>query len=136
MSPSLTAILKLRALSPVPWLSILTSHRFPSKDGVEPFDDGVVEVVAAARAVREPESVVSEQVVSEQVEDGEVELVGVEVAATAPEAELVEELAAEAGLEPVVAQAELEPVVVADVVLIEGEPAPDAEAEPVSDPEA
>jgi len=102
----------------------------------EPFDDGVVEVVAAARAVREPESVVSEQVVSEQVEDGEVELVGVEVAATAPEAELVEELAAEAGLEPVVAQAELEPVVVADVVLIEGEPAPDAEAEPVSDPEA
>ncbi len=42
-SGSLTAILKLRALSPVPWLSILTYHRFPSKDGVEPFDDGVVD---------------------------------------------------------------------------------------------
>jgi peptidoglycan/xylan/chitin deacetylase (PgdA/CDA1 family) len=43
-SGSLAAILKLRARSSMPWLSIVTYHRFPSKDGVEPFDDGVVDV--------------------------------------------------------------------------------------------
>ena len=43
-SGSLAAIMKLRARSPIPWLSILTYHQFPSKDGVEPFDDGVVDV--------------------------------------------------------------------------------------------
>jgi peptidoglycan/xylan/chitin deacetylase (PgdA/CDA1 family) len=43
-SGSLSAILKLRAWSPIPWLSILTYHQFPSKDGVELFDDGVVDV--------------------------------------------------------------------------------------------
>jgi peptidoglycan/xylan/chitin deacetylase (PgdA/CDA1 family) len=43
-SGSLAAILKLRARSPVPWLSILTYHQFPSKDDVEPFDDGVIDV--------------------------------------------------------------------------------------------
>lgn len=45
-SGSLTAILKLRARSPVPWLSILTYHRFPSRDGMDPFDDGVVDITA------------------------------------------------------------------------------------------
>ena len=43
-SGSLSAILKLRAWSPIPWLTILTYHQFPSEDGVEPFDDGVVDV--------------------------------------------------------------------------------------------
>jgi peptidoglycan/xylan/chitin deacetylase (PgdA/CDA1 family) len=46
-SGSLAAILRLRAWSPIPWLSILTYHQFPSKDGSEPFDDGVVDVTAA-----------------------------------------------------------------------------------------
>jgi hypothetical protein len=95
----------------------------------EPYDDGVlevVEVVEATKAVREPESVVSEQVVSEQSDVGEVEPVGVDIVAAAPETEPGEEL---------VAEAELEPVGVA-----EDEPAPDVEAdleaESVSDPEA
>ena len=43
-SGSLAAVLKLRAWSPVPWLTILTYHRFPSRDGIELFDDGVVDV--------------------------------------------------------------------------------------------
>lgn len=43
-SGSLSAILRLRARSPAPWMSILTYHRFPSRDGVEPFDDGVIDI--------------------------------------------------------------------------------------------
>jgi peptidoglycan/xylan/chitin deacetylase (PgdA/CDA1 family) len=41
---ALRAILKVRARTSPPWLSILTYHRFPTKDGNEPFDDGVVDV--------------------------------------------------------------------------------------------
>lgn len=40
----LSALVRMRARSPIPWLSVLTYHRFPSRDGVEPFDDGVVDV--------------------------------------------------------------------------------------------
>jgi peptidoglycan/xylan/chitin deacetylase (PgdA/CDA1 family) len=36
--------LKLREHVSPPWLSILTYHRFPNKEGGEPFDDGVVDV--------------------------------------------------------------------------------------------
>ena len=43
-SGSLAAIMKMRARSPIPWLSILTYHRFPSQGGVEAFDEGVVDV--------------------------------------------------------------------------------------------
>jgi|CZKU01.1.fsa_nt_gi peptidoglycan/xylan/chitin deacetylase (PgdA/CDA1 family) len=43
MSGSLAAVLKLRARAPVPWLSILTYHRFPATGGFE-CDDGVVDV--------------------------------------------------------------------------------------------
>jgi peptidoglycan/xylan/chitin deacetylase (PgdA/CDA1 family) len=41
---TLAAILKLRARAPLPWLTILTYHRFPAAGGLEPFDDGVVDV--------------------------------------------------------------------------------------------
>jgi peptidoglycan/xylan/chitin deacetylase (PgdA/CDA1 family) len=41
---ALRAILKLRARTSAPWLSILTYHRFPTKGGNDPFDDGVVDV--------------------------------------------------------------------------------------------
>src|SRR5579864_1737825 len=41
---ALQAILKLRARTSPPWLSILTYHRFPTDDGEERFDDGVVDV--------------------------------------------------------------------------------------------
>jgi peptidoglycan/xylan/chitin deacetylase (PgdA/CDA1 family) len=40
----LSAVMRLRDRSPVPWLSVLTYHQFPSNGGVEPFDDGVVDV--------------------------------------------------------------------------------------------
>jgi len=43
-SGTLSAILKIRAFTPIPWLTILTYHRFPSQDGQEAFDDGVVDV--------------------------------------------------------------------------------------------
>lgn len=43
---SLATILKLRARYPTPWLTVLTYHRFPSRGGVDPFDDGVVDVTA------------------------------------------------------------------------------------------
>jgi len=43
-SGALAALLRMRARAPVPWLSILTYHRFPSKDGVEPLDEGVIDV--------------------------------------------------------------------------------------------
>jgi peptidoglycan/xylan/chitin deacetylase (PgdA/CDA1 family) len=46
-SGALSAILKLRALAPAPWLSILTYHRFPKHDGTELFDDGVIDTSAA-----------------------------------------------------------------------------------------
>jgi peptidoglycan/xylan/chitin deacetylase (PgdA/CDA1 family) len=41
---ALRAILALRASGPLPWLSILTYHRFVDPSGVEAFDDGVVDV--------------------------------------------------------------------------------------------
>jgi peptidoglycan/xylan/chitin deacetylase (PgdA/CDA1 family) len=41
---ALQAILKLRARTSPPWLSILTYHRFPTNGGNESFDDGVVDV--------------------------------------------------------------------------------------------
>jgi peptidoglycan/xylan/chitin deacetylase (PgdA/CDA1 family) len=40
----LSTVIKLRARSSVPWLSVLTYHQFPSSGGVEAFDDGVVDV--------------------------------------------------------------------------------------------
>ncbi len=40
---ALRAILKLRARVAPPWLSILTYHRFPTHDGADPFDDGVID---------------------------------------------------------------------------------------------
>src|SRR5579872_6107021 len=43
-SGALGAILRMRERAHIPWLSILTYHRFPSKDGVEPFDEGVIDV--------------------------------------------------------------------------------------------
>jgi peptidoglycan/xylan/chitin deacetylase (PgdA/CDA1 family) len=43
-SGALAAILKIRARASIPWLTILTYHRFPSKGRVEPFDDGVIDV--------------------------------------------------------------------------------------------
>jgi peptidoglycan/xylan/chitin deacetylase (PgdA/CDA1 family) len=43
-SGSLHALLKLRSRASIPWLSILTYHRFPANDGLEPFDDGVIDV--------------------------------------------------------------------------------------------
>jgi peptidoglycan/xylan/chitin deacetylase (PgdA/CDA1 family) len=43
-SGALAAILRMRARAPIPWLSILTYHRFPSKEGIEPFDEGVIDV--------------------------------------------------------------------------------------------
>jgi peptidoglycan/xylan/chitin deacetylase (PgdA/CDA1 family) len=41
---ALGAILKVRARTSPPWLSILTYHRFLDGNGSEPFDDGVVDV--------------------------------------------------------------------------------------------
>jgi hypothetical protein len=41
---TLGAILKLRARTSPPWLSVLTYHRFPTTDRNEPFDDGVIDV--------------------------------------------------------------------------------------------
>ncbi|HWW83494.1 MAG TPA: hypothetical protein VNZ26_07820, partial [Vicinamibacterales bacterium] len=41
---ALRAILKLRERTSPPWLSILTYHAFPTNDGNERFDDGVVDV--------------------------------------------------------------------------------------------
>src|SRR6266851_904608 len=41
---TLGAILKLRAHTSPPWLSVLTYHRFPTMDRDEPFDDGVIDV--------------------------------------------------------------------------------------------
>ena len=43
-SGTLAAILKMRTLTPLPWLTILTYHRFPSTDATEAFDDGVIDV--------------------------------------------------------------------------------------------
>ncbi|HEX6275641.1 MAG TPA: polysaccharide deacetylase family protein [Polyangiaceae bacterium] len=40
---ALRAILALRASAPLPWLSILTYHRFADPSGEEPFDDGVAD---------------------------------------------------------------------------------------------
>jgi len=40
---ALRAILALRARASAPWLSVLTYHRFPSREADEPFDDGVVD---------------------------------------------------------------------------------------------
>ncbi|HVR18256.1 MAG TPA: polysaccharide deacetylase, partial [Polyangiaceae bacterium] len=34
----------LRASAPLPWLSILTYHRFANLEADEPFDDGVADV--------------------------------------------------------------------------------------------
>jgi peptidoglycan/xylan/chitin deacetylase (PgdA/CDA1 family) len=45
-SGGLRALLALRASRPSEWLSILTYHRFPSRDGVEHFDDGVIDATA------------------------------------------------------------------------------------------
>ena len=45
-SGALAALLKLRARTGAPWLSILTYHRFPKLDGAEPFDDGVIDTSA------------------------------------------------------------------------------------------
>ena len=42
-SGALKAILALRTSAPLPWLSILTYHRFADSSGVEAFDDGVVD---------------------------------------------------------------------------------------------
>jgi peptidoglycan/xylan/chitin deacetylase (PgdA/CDA1 family) len=44
----LQAVLKLRERTQPPWLSILTYHTFPPNDGIERFDDGVVDVTAAS----------------------------------------------------------------------------------------
>ena len=41
-SGALSALLQLRGRASLPWLSILTYHRFPRHDG-EPFDDGVID---------------------------------------------------------------------------------------------
>src|SRR5258706_15138956 len=41
-SGALSAILELRERAPLPWLSILTYHRFP-RHAQEPFDDGVID---------------------------------------------------------------------------------------------
>lgn len=41
-SGTLSAVLQLREHAPLPWLSILTYHRFPSH-AHEPFDDGVID---------------------------------------------------------------------------------------------
>jgi peptidoglycan/xylan/chitin deacetylase (PgdA/CDA1 family) len=45
-SGGLRALLALRSSRSSDWLSILTYHRFPSPNGVEPFDDGVVDATA------------------------------------------------------------------------------------------
>jgi peptidoglycan/xylan/chitin deacetylase (PgdA/CDA1 family) len=45
-SGALSAVLKLRAYAPTPWLSILTYHRFPKHDGSEAFDEGVIDTSA------------------------------------------------------------------------------------------
>ncbi|HXK16960.1 MAG TPA: polysaccharide deacetylase family protein [Polyangiaceae bacterium] len=45
-SGALSALLELRAHTCVPWLSILTYHRFPKPDGPEAFDDGVIDTSA------------------------------------------------------------------------------------------
>src|SRR5258708_1926956 len=46
-SGALAAILRVRARAPIPWLSILTYHRFPSRAAAEPFDEGVIDVTPA-----------------------------------------------------------------------------------------
>lgn len=43
-SGALRAILALRSSARLPWLSILTYHRFADTSAVEPFDDGVADV--------------------------------------------------------------------------------------------
>jgi peptidoglycan/xylan/chitin deacetylase (PgdA/CDA1 family) len=43
----LSAVVKLRARLPIPWLSAVAYHQFPSKAGVEAFDEGVVDVTPA-----------------------------------------------------------------------------------------
>ncbi len=45
-SGALAAVLELRARAPAPWLSILTYHRLPEVEGVEDFDEGVIDVTA------------------------------------------------------------------------------------------
>lgn len=45
-SGALSAVLKLRACAPTPWLSILTYHRLPDPDGSDAFDEGVIDVTA------------------------------------------------------------------------------------------
>jgi len=45
-SGALSVLLKLRERTSVPWLSILTYHRFPKPDGTEAFDDGVIDTSA------------------------------------------------------------------------------------------
>jgi peptidoglycan/xylan/chitin deacetylase (PgdA/CDA1 family) len=42
-SGALRAILAMRSNASSEWLNILTYHRFPSDDGLEPFDDGVID---------------------------------------------------------------------------------------------
>jgi peptidoglycan/xylan/chitin deacetylase (PgdA/CDA1 family) len=43
---ALRAILKVRERASPPWLSVLTYHAFPTNDGNERFDDGVIDVTA------------------------------------------------------------------------------------------
>jgi len=45
-SGGLRALMALRSTRSSGWLSILTYHRFPSPDGIEAFDDGVVDASA------------------------------------------------------------------------------------------
>lgn len=44
----LSAVVRARARFPIPWLSVLTYHQFPSSDRLEWFDDGVVDVTPDA----------------------------------------------------------------------------------------
>jgi len=45
-SGALSALIRWRERAPVPWLSILTYHRFAGAAGPQPFDDGVIDVTA------------------------------------------------------------------------------------------
>lgn len=44
---ALNKVLSVRARTSAPWLSILTYHRFPYRDGTDAFDDGVIDTSAA-----------------------------------------------------------------------------------------
>ena len=46
-SGALSALIRWRERAPVPWLSILTFHRFAESPGPQPFDDGVIDVTPA-----------------------------------------------------------------------------------------